>query len=114
MPRQKKTARKSTGGQAPSGQLLWTRAARKSAPATGGVKLPTTSPEVDAVPVSGDVSPPLSTLSADDSSDCSCGEGMVNSSDDWPPSDEEFRGHIEGMVDELTVTGITMSICLYA
>ncbi|KAK3727835.1 hypothetical protein RRG08_016036 [Elysia crispata] len=35
----KETARKSTGGQAPRKQLA-TKAARKSAPATGGVKKP--------------------------------------------------------------------------
>ncbi len=37
--RTKQTARKSTGGKAPSKQLA-TKAARKSAPATGGVKKP--------------------------------------------------------------------------
>ena len=35
----KQTARKSTGGKAPRKQLA-TKAARKSAPATGGVKKP--------------------------------------------------------------------------
>ncbi|VEN40438.1 unnamed protein product [Callosobruchus maculatus] len=39
MARTKQTARKSTGGKAPSKQLA-TKAARKSAPATGGVKKP--------------------------------------------------------------------------
>ena len=39
MARTKQTARKSTGGKAPRKQLA-TRAARKSAPATGGVKKP--------------------------------------------------------------------------
>ena len=39
MARTKQTARKSTGGKAPRKQLS-TRAARKSAPATGGVKKP--------------------------------------------------------------------------
>ena len=38
-PRTKQTARKSTGGKAPRKQLA-TKAARKSAPATGGVKKP--------------------------------------------------------------------------
>ncbi|GJX94609.1 histone H3.2-like protein [Tanacetum coccineum] len=38
MARTKQTARKSTGGKAPRKQLA-TKAARKSAPATGGVKL---------------------------------------------------------------------------
>jgi len=37
--RTKQTARKSTGGKAPRKQLA-TKAARKSAPATGGVKKP--------------------------------------------------------------------------
>uniref|UniRef100_A0A452HP49 Uncharacterized protein n=1 Tax=Gopherus agassizii TaxID=38772 RepID=A0A452HP49_9SAUR len=37
MARTKQTARKSTGGKAPCKQLA-TKAARKSAPATGGVK----------------------------------------------------------------------------
>lgn len=40
MARTKQTARKSTGGRAPRKQLA-TKAARKSAPATGGVKKPT-------------------------------------------------------------------------
>ena len=35
----KQTARKSTGGKAPQKQLL-TKAARKAAPATGGIKKP--------------------------------------------------------------------------
>merc|ERR1712060_877402 len=39
MARTKQTARKSTGGKAPRKQLA-TKAARKSAPATGGVKRP--------------------------------------------------------------------------
>jgi histone H3 len=39
MARTKQTARKSTGGKAPRKQLA-TKAARKSAPATGGVKNP--------------------------------------------------------------------------
>ena len=39
MARTKQTARKSTGGKAPRKQLA-TKAARKSAPATGGVKKP--------------------------------------------------------------------------
>ena len=39
MVRTKQTARKSTGGKAPRKQLA-TKAARKSAPATGGVKKP--------------------------------------------------------------------------
>ena len=39
MARTKQTARKSTGGKAPKSQLA-TKAARKSAPATGGVKKP--------------------------------------------------------------------------
>ena len=39
MARTKQTARKSTGGKAPSKQLA-TKAARKSGPATGGVKKP--------------------------------------------------------------------------
>uniref|UniRef100_A0A8C1LCI0 Histone H3 n=1 Tax=Cyprinus carpio TaxID=7962 RepID=A0A8C1LCI0_CYPCA len=39
MARTKQTARKSTGGKAPRKQLA-TKAARKSAPATGGVKTP--------------------------------------------------------------------------
>ena len=39
MARTKQTARKSTGGKAPRKQLT-TKAARKSAPATGGVKKP--------------------------------------------------------------------------
>ena len=39
MARTKQTARKSTGGKAPRGHLA-TRAARKSGPATGGVKKP--------------------------------------------------------------------------
>ena len=39
MARTKQTARKSTGGKAPR-KALATRAARKSAPATGGVKKP--------------------------------------------------------------------------
>ncbi|MGH0116631.1 UNVERIFIED_CONTAM: hypothetical protein FKN15_012226 [Acipenser sinensis] len=39
MARKKQTARKSTGGKAPRNQLA-TKAARKSAPATGGVKKP--------------------------------------------------------------------------
>ena len=39
MSRTKQTARKSTGGKAPRKQLA-TKAARKSAPATGGVKKP--------------------------------------------------------------------------
>ncbi|XVF32183.1 hypothetical protein REPUB_Repub17cG0060000 [Reevesia pubescens] len=39
MARTKQTARKSTGGKAPCKQLA-TKAARKSAPATGGVKKP--------------------------------------------------------------------------
>ena len=39
MARTKQTARKSTGGKAPRKQLA-TKAARKSAPATGGVKMP--------------------------------------------------------------------------
>ena len=39
MARTKNTARKSTGGKAPRKQLA-TKAARKSAPATGGVKKP--------------------------------------------------------------------------
>ena len=40
MARTKHTARKSTGGKAPRKHLLATKAARKSAPATGGVKKP--------------------------------------------------------------------------
>ncbi|CAB9508471.1 Histone H3 [Seminavis robusta] len=40
MARTKQTARKSTGGKAPRKQLA-TKAARKSAPVTGGVKKPT-------------------------------------------------------------------------
>ena len=51
MARTKQTARKSTGGKAPRKQLA-TKAARKSAPATGGVKKPHrcahTSAEVNA------------------------------------------------------------------
>jgi histone H3 len=39
MARTKQTARKSTGGKAPRKQLA-TKAARKSAPTTGGVKKP--------------------------------------------------------------------------
>jgi histone H3 len=39
MARTKQTARKSTGGKAPMKQLV-TKAARKSAPATGGIKRP--------------------------------------------------------------------------
>ena len=39
MARTKQTARKSTGGKAPRKQLA-TKAARKSAPHTGGVKKP--------------------------------------------------------------------------
>ena len=39
MARTKQTARKSTGGKAPRKQLA-TKAARKSAPNTGGVKKP--------------------------------------------------------------------------
>ena len=39
MARTKQTARKSTGGKAPRKQLA-TKAARKSAPASGGVKKP--------------------------------------------------------------------------
>jgi histone H3 len=39
MARTKQTARKSTGGKAPRKQLA-TKATRKSAPATGGVKKP--------------------------------------------------------------------------
>ncbi|XP_029640576.1 histone H3.3-like [Octopus sinensis] len=39
MARTKQTARKSTGGKAPRKQLA-TEATRKSAPATGGVKIP--------------------------------------------------------------------------
>ena len=39
MARTKQTARKSTGGKAPRKQLA-TKAARKSAPANGGVKKP--------------------------------------------------------------------------
>ena len=39
MARTKQTARKSTGGKAPR-KALATKAARKSAPATGGVKKP--------------------------------------------------------------------------
>lgn len=39
MARTKQTARKSTGGKAPRKQLA-TKAARKSAPITGGVKKP--------------------------------------------------------------------------
>lgn len=39
MARTKQTARKSTGGKAPRKQLA-TKAARKSAPATGGIKKP--------------------------------------------------------------------------
>ena len=39
MARTKQTARKSTGGKAPRKQLA-TKAARKTAPATGGVKKP--------------------------------------------------------------------------
>ena len=39
MARTKQTARKSTGGKAPRKQLA-TKAARKSAPATGGVQKP--------------------------------------------------------------------------
>nr|CAH7734920.1 unnamed protein product [Callosobruchus chinensis] len=39
MARTKQTARKSTGGKAPRKQLA-TKAARKSAPSTGGVKKP--------------------------------------------------------------------------
>ena len=42
MARTKQTARKSTGGKAPRKQLA-TKAARKSAPATGGVKKVTVS-----------------------------------------------------------------------
>ena len=50
MARTKQTARKSTGGKAPRKQLA-TKAARKSAPATGGVKkvcvcLPTLAVEI--------------------------------------------------------------------
>ncbi|CAI6374395.1 unnamed protein product [Macrosiphum euphorbiae] len=43
MARTKQTARKSTGGKAPRKQLA-TKAARKSAPATGGVKETTSLP----------------------------------------------------------------------
>ena len=39
MARTKQTARKSTGGKAPRKQLA-SKAARKSAPSTGGVKKP--------------------------------------------------------------------------
>ncbi|GFP92961.1 histone h3.1t [Phtheirospermum japonicum] len=39
MARTKKTTRKSTGGKAPRKQMA-TRVARKSAPATGGIKKP--------------------------------------------------------------------------
>jgi histone H3 len=39
MARTKQTARKSTGGKAPRKQLA-TKAARKSAPSTGGIKKP--------------------------------------------------------------------------
>ena len=40
MARTKQTARKQTGGKAPRKQVLGNKAARKSAPATGGVKKP--------------------------------------------------------------------------
>ena len=56
MARTKQTARKSTGGKAPRKQLA-TKAARKSAPATGGVKKPRASIMMlmafDEMPVSG-------------------------------------------------------------
>ena len=45
MARTKQTARKSTGGKAPRKQLA-TKAARKSAPATGGVKSHTDTAQV--------------------------------------------------------------------
>uniref|UniRef100_A0A915DB02 Histone H3 n=1 Tax=Ditylenchus dipsaci TaxID=166011 RepID=A0A915DB02_9BILA len=61
MARTKQTARKSTGGKAPRKQLA-TKAARKSAPATGGVKKPT-----DTVPV-----PWLSVRSEDTKNPPSC------------------------------------------
>src|SRR3569623_1406231 len=40
MARTKQTARKNTGGKAPRKQVPSTKAARKSAPATGGIKKP--------------------------------------------------------------------------
>lgn len=46
MARTKQTARKSTGGKAPRKQLA-TKAARKSAPSTGGVKKPHRYRQVD-------------------------------------------------------------------
>ena len=46
MARTKQTARKSTGGKAPRKQLA-TKAARKSAPATGGVKKPHRCVQID-------------------------------------------------------------------
>ena len=52
MARTKQTARKSTGGKAPRKQLA-TKAARKSAPATGGVKKPHRRVSVLALPVRG-------------------------------------------------------------
>ena len=52
MARTKQTARKSTGGKAPRKQLA-TKAARKSAPATGGVKKPHRRVSVLAFPVRG-------------------------------------------------------------
>ena len=50
MARTKQTARKSTSGKAPRKQLA-TKAARKSAPATGGVKKPVTETEGDGTGV---------------------------------------------------------------
>uniref|UniRef100_A0A8V5GIP9 Uncharacterized protein n=1 Tax=Melopsittacus undulatus TaxID=13146 RepID=A0A8V5GIP9_MELUD len=50
MARTKQTARKSTGGKAPRKQLA-TKAARKSAPATGGVKKPCTALGTAACPL---------------------------------------------------------------
>ncbi len=80
MARTKQTARKSTGGMAPRKQLA-TKAMRKSAPATGGVKRPTgtrdeheyTSDEQSSDGSDGD----RGSDSDSDSSERSCDEELV-------------------------------------
>lgn len=106
-PRLKQSARKSTGGKAPSGNLAWTVAARKSAPATGGVKIPETAAEAAAdvsAPVAAEVSSPVSV----DSDDWTDSDDGSSTDDDWT-SGPEFHKHVSGMVEELSKTGIQLS-----
>ena len=109
-PRVKATARKNTGGKAPSGQLAWTVASRKSAPASGGVKVPIDSAEPSA-PASAEPSSPVSVeLSSDSSEPSSPVIWSEGSTDDGFVSDDEFYDHVHEMMTEISKKGINTDL----